>query len=150
MLRGAPIYRMLAGAPSVRAATSRAVARACPNARVCLTHADPAVTIQTKDPHDSAHAAYGLDGKLLPAARTTRDGSIERALGKPRQYPPCYITSSGAGVDSMFDPGYERERWLVDEGLMRPQPSARDTLLAAVVRMGPDALRRRIEGGGER
>lgn len=133
------------------------------NAQVFMTGADPAQTFPTTDPFDRAHIAKCADG-LRPAAvrrkgkivPTIPDGNPTTITAAPRMYPPCYLVGTNGHTVS-FETAIEdhatRERWLEENGLIEPRPSAmavsREFAVAVMAsRIGASAARNRLRAGG--
>lgn len=99
--------------------------RACPNARVYLTEANPQTSdvecVPTRDRSDRAHAVFAETGRagevlLVPGDRVD-------AGARPRRYPVNQMTSRGVAHDSAFDEHAARELRLQRMGLVRAQRS---------------------------
>lgn len=99
-----------------------------PNARIVLTGAAFAVTAETTDPHDRAHAVK-VFGLLVPAATRRGGRSVPRndIDARPRRYPPALLVLvreewSGRvrviGEDSVPDGFHARLSRLRREGLI--------------------------------
>lgn len=91
------------------------------NEAVHLTCGGHAEAVPTRDPFDMAHGVRDGFGMLVPAA-IRREGHIvlNRLVrhARPRRYHPSQMTSSGVGVDSMFDAWWESVKRLAYAGVL--------------------------------
>lgn len=121
-------------------------ANSCPNIRLNMTGASPLATapsphlVATRDPFDSAHSSFAVDGRLRPAAIAAPGGGFTRILGTPRRYHPSYITSSGYSTDSALGFAAERAARLGGDFAERPASSR----VASAAALAGDRLPRLI------